>query len=248
MNQELLGKNLAKLRKEKNLTQEALSELLNIDRTTISKWERGISSPDISMLKDLCNVLDVSINDIFDTDKNQSSNKEKEINNIIKVIDFYEKRKKKKIFIWSALLLIITVVITTSIAIISRTSNYDFFSISENNDNYTINGLLLYNNKRQILLIKEIGYNDVYVGTDKEIKADQLRIILKSKDMELYSYSIINDDDLPLSELLESITIYYDSVTHDNKYKISNKDLCIYIEIIKNNDLLTNTIRLNLKK
>ena len=55
------GSFLAKLRKEKDLTQKDLAELLSVSSKTISEWERGISTPDISLLDDLARVLDTTI-------------------------------------------------------------------------------------------------------------------------------------------------------------------------------------------
>ena len=50
MDNEKFGKFIQKLRKEKNMTQKQLGEKLNITDKAISKWERGLSFPDISML------------------------------------------------------------------------------------------------------------------------------------------------------------------------------------------------------
>lgn len=43
MDQERIGKFIAKSRKEKNLTQEELAERLGITKNAVSKWERGVS-------------------------------------------------------------------------------------------------------------------------------------------------------------------------------------------------------------
>ena len=54
------GIRLARLRKGKNLTQAQLAELLNISNKTVSRWETGEGYPEISLLPDLADVLDVS--------------------------------------------------------------------------------------------------------------------------------------------------------------------------------------------
>ncbi len=48
-------------RKRKNLTQEKLAEQLHISSKAVSKWERGLSFPDISLLIPLSEVLDISL-------------------------------------------------------------------------------------------------------------------------------------------------------------------------------------------
>lgn len=54
-------------RKKKQLTQEQLADLLNISNKTVSKWERGLSYPDILLIPNLAKILDISINELFDT-------------------------------------------------------------------------------------------------------------------------------------------------------------------------------------
>ena len=59
------GENLKALRQKRNLTQEKLAEFLNVSFQTISKWERGISFPDISMLIPISKVLEISLYDLL---------------------------------------------------------------------------------------------------------------------------------------------------------------------------------------
>lgn len=66
------GERLRDLRKAANITQTALSEKLNVHLQTVSKWERGISEPDISQLGELAEVLGVSFEKLIgqeETDK-----------------------------------------------------------------------------------------------------------------------------------------------------------------------------------
>ncbi len=65
MNYEQIGKFIQKKRKEKNLTQKELAQKLNITDKAISKWERGLGCPDVSILELLANELDVSILEIL---------------------------------------------------------------------------------------------------------------------------------------------------------------------------------------
>ena len=48
-------------RKDRSLTQEALAEALRVTVGTISKWENGITEPDISMLTDIADFFSVSL-------------------------------------------------------------------------------------------------------------------------------------------------------------------------------------------
>lgn len=59
------GRFIAEKRKEKNMSQNELAEHLHITDKAISKWERGLSFPDITILIPLSEVLNVSIYDLL---------------------------------------------------------------------------------------------------------------------------------------------------------------------------------------
>ncbi len=65
MEQVKIGKFIAECRKNKNLTQAQLAEKLNITDRAISKWETGKGMPDSSIMLDLCNELDISVNELL---------------------------------------------------------------------------------------------------------------------------------------------------------------------------------------
>ena len=65
MDQIKIGKFISLKRKEKNITQNELAEMLNITNRAISKWENGICLPDVGTMPILCKILDITINDLF---------------------------------------------------------------------------------------------------------------------------------------------------------------------------------------
>ena len=64
-NPEKIGSLIFQLRKEKNLTQKQLGEKLGLSDKTISKWERGLGCPDISLLRDISKIFNVNIEKIL---------------------------------------------------------------------------------------------------------------------------------------------------------------------------------------
>ncbi|MBS7527955.1 helix-turn-helix domain-containing protein [Fusibacter paucivorans] len=60
---------LQQLRKEKNLTQEALAQRLFVSRATISKWESGRGYPSIDSLKAISQLFDISIDDLLSNEE-----------------------------------------------------------------------------------------------------------------------------------------------------------------------------------
>ena len=69
MNQEKIGKFIAYCRKEKNMTQEELAQKLHLTDKAISKWERGLSFPDITILNPLADVLEINISELLNCEK-----------------------------------------------------------------------------------------------------------------------------------------------------------------------------------
>ena len=69
MNQEKIGKFIASCRKKQKLTQEQLAEKLGITYKAVSKWETGKGLPDASIMMDLCNILEISVNDLLSGEK-----------------------------------------------------------------------------------------------------------------------------------------------------------------------------------
>ena len=65
MDKERTGQLITELRKEKGLTQKQLADALNVTDKAVSKWERGLSFPDVSMLEPLSELLGVSIMEIL---------------------------------------------------------------------------------------------------------------------------------------------------------------------------------------
>lgn len=69
MNQEKIGKFISLSRKNKRLTQEQLAEKLGVSINAVSKWERGLNLPDVSLMEKLCEVLDFTLNELFAGEK-----------------------------------------------------------------------------------------------------------------------------------------------------------------------------------
>ena len=57
----IVAKNIYELRKKNNMTQLELAEKLNYSDKTVSKWEKGENSPDITVLVEIANIFGVSL-------------------------------------------------------------------------------------------------------------------------------------------------------------------------------------------
>lgn len=96
MDQIKIGKFIQKKRKEKNLTQSSLSEKLGITDRAVSKWENGLCLPDAGIMPELCNILDVSINDLFSGETVDMKDKEKKLEeNLLEMTKLKEDKDKQ---------------------------------------------------------------------------------------------------------------------------------------------------------
>ena len=65
VNKSTFGQFLRQKRNEKGMTQKELAEKLFLSESAISKWEKGKSYPDITMIPDICSVLDISEHELI---------------------------------------------------------------------------------------------------------------------------------------------------------------------------------------
>ena len=79
MDQIKIGKFISEKRKEKGITQSELAEKLNITDRAISKWENGICMPDVGTIPELCELLNITINDLFSGEVVNMKNNEKKL-------------------------------------------------------------------------------------------------------------------------------------------------------------------------
>lgn len=82
-------------RVKKNYTQKQLADLLYIDVTAVSKWERGVSYPDITLVPEICKILDINEHELI-----QSSN-DTEYRNKMKDAEKYKKIKNATFYFFS---------------------------------------------------------------------------------------------------------------------------------------------------
>ncbi len=96
MNLMKIGKFIAELRRDKGLTQEELAEKLYITDRAVSKWERGLSLPDADKMLDLCNILDINVNELLNGEKINMKDYEKKTDELLVELAKQEEVKNKK--------------------------------------------------------------------------------------------------------------------------------------------------------
>ena len=146
--QVMLKDNIKNLRKEKGLSQEELAIKLNVVRQTVSKWERGLSVPDSSMLISLAEELDTSVNVLLgESVEEKTPNDDVDIKTIaerLEVINLQLARRsemKIKLVRWILILLCIVIV---AVFIAFEIMQSDYLGWNFNNPELAVAGTLLH--------------------------------------------------------------------------------------------------------
>lgn len=118
MDQIKTGKFIASLRKEKGFTQVSLANRLGISDKTVSKWERGAGLPDVSLMLPLCEILEISVNELLTGEKlTDADYKEKAEVTIMSLVQ--ENKENKKRMLQSVICEIITIIAVCSLVVIA---------------------------------------------------------------------------------------------------------------------------------
>ena len=114
MDQIKIGRFIAACRKRANLTQLQLADRLGITDKAISKWERGITMPDTSIMLALCDILGISVNELLSGEKINMENSNQKNEQLL--LDMAKELEKKNKTIWSSMWAIMIVSMTALIA------------------------------------------------------------------------------------------------------------------------------------
>ena len=224
MNQVKIGKFIQERRKELHLTQSELAEKLDVTDKSVSNWENGKNMPDISLIKPLCEILDITSGELLDGKKDEKNKK----------VFHHKVHKKKKIFFLCIALLIILVL--GMILLFRKESNEDKLNkalrkLDATNkilitDTYKENGEVTFTvkDKNEIekivhilkkIQISKAGYSETY----------RYRIQLLDKDSNI----LLEFKYWPLK--LKGIDVFLEETTNDSlyhhltsKYTISFRD------------------------
>ena len=125
VNNEKFGQFLSEVRKEKSMTQKELADKLFVSDKTVSKWERGNSMPNVSLLIPIADVLGITVTELL---KGEKLCDEKPLNTVeveslvVNSLDLSVRdsiRQRKKIWIIAFLITIGIVIVETMILIVS---------------------------------------------------------------------------------------------------------------------------------
>lgn len=129
MNQLATGKFISQKRKEKSLTQEQLAEKLGVSNKTVSKWETGKCMPDYSVVKTLCDELEITVAELMDGEKSEEKSvrtyDEEQIMDLLKKTQNLEKQKE---LLYGILLIVMGIALQALSHTLGGSNVKDFFS------------------------------------------------------------------------------------------------------------------------
>jgi transcriptional regulator with XRE-family HTH domain len=226
MDYDRTGSLIASLRKEKGLTQKELADKLGITDRAISKWERGLGCPDISLLDDLSRILDISILEIL---KGRRLDKNEIVNNqsMIESMNYSKENIKYKFKRYFNLISVSLIVIISSLLVFYNLKsiyylNKTYHASLDNSDKNIFNEI---NNNIKIIRDNQGVYND---EDYKEIVnyVNDLEKRLQTQNSSYYFYK----NDYTFKEMTKFYKLHhayiYDQIVSDNNkeiYKIVHK-------------------------
>ena len=136
----LIGKRIQTIRVQKKITQEKLAEMLDVSDRAVSKWERGICMPSTAAMPGLCDILEISINELFCGERIEMKDNKKTEQALLEIA------KMKRI----ALLLCI-VLMALSMTGCTRGYHYDQFDVEKEGivDVIVIAGISIMSNREE---------------------------------------------------------------------------------------------------
>ena len=233
MDQEKMGKLIAKLRKEKKLTQEELGQKLGVNNKTVSKWECGLTTPDISIINALADELGITTRELLLGKKEISVTDSK---NITKKIDFTKKNVRFLIFFLIFLLIVLNIILI--IFVHNNYNKYGYIKFSLNNKSFYSEGYVISQKNKELVFLKDLIYQSVDKGTNKELKINKLKISIINGDKVIFNYTFNEQYDdngniknYYISDLLENFSIIVNENKKDsNRIKINKDRFIMFLE------------------
>lgn len=111
----MFGENLKAMRKAKGYTQQELAMKLNVVRQTVSKWEKGLSVPDVEILVEIADVLDTDVSVLLGKEVSDEESRDEVALRLAKISEQLAIKNRKSKRIWKAVGIILLVIIVFNI-------------------------------------------------------------------------------------------------------------------------------------
>lgn len=247
------GMIISDARKKLKMTQKDLADKLFVSDKAVSKWERGLCFPDISVLIPLTETLNISLYDLLRGEKVNKEEVEETLKNTINYSNNELKRKKKKYIIISSILIFIVVVISI-ISILVINNDRQLSAIIDRDTIHNINYYSDYkttindeNQEKLELIIMKLPLKwkeRTFQTKENEIEIDydvSYKEVVKAYNDKVYVNRAMINNSLVIFTTISDVNIIKIRFT-DNSYTISKETLLNELSISSFNDLLDEDI------
>lgn len=220
------GMIISNARKKLNITQKALADKLYVSDKAVSKWERGLCFPDISVLIPLTEILNISLYDLLRGEKMSKKEVEETLKSTIYYSNNELKKKKKKYVLISSIIILIILLISITILLFTSNNN-DIGAII---DRDTLHDINYYNKYKTTLensdeenlesLIMELPLN--WKERQFEITKDKIKInydITYNNMVRAY-----NDENYVKQAMIDIATVIFTMVSDTKSVEIKYRD------------------------
>ena len=208
------GTIISEARKNMNMTQKELADKLYVSDKAVSKWERGLCFPDISVLIPLTEILNISLYDLLRGERMKKSEVEETLKNTISYTNNELKRNKKKYTIISSII-IVGVVILSVLSLIFISKNNDIAGIVDRDTIY------------------DISYYSEYVTSVESKDSEKIELIIMKLPLSWKERTFVVEEDI--------IRINYD-VSYNDVVKAYNDEHYVKNVMINNASILFTTV------
>lgn len=225
MNQVKVGKFIAELRKEKGLTQDEVAKKLGITCQSVSKWENGINSPDVILLLDLCEILDISVDELLTGERKSGKRESSKTNALVKKRN--DVSNYSRFCVFSLSILAVTLIFAFGIFLINDMYNRNEKYKSIDKDDVLVKEALSYidfsSNINKSLLQKLFDNNEDIITQDDLSDDEKMYLVLNKykKDNSLDYYFQARSEDL-YDLVFEDDTFLQNYLKDDVYYTIQN--------------------------
>lgn len=231
MNNKKIGLFISSLRKEKNMTQKEIADKLYISDQAVSKWERGLSMPDIGLIEKLSEYLEVSVSEILKGERIEDMTKTKSDEIVKTSIPFFQKAYFKNKIMFISLIAVSVIVLLGMILYILGTVDYirsvkglkpifiyNTTSVSygdaykSGTDYYGLGYKISLCDNQNIKYVFQMGHKQKNVCYTKLTCSEKEKVLIDNKvytvknDLRTYNYSFF-DDYLYLINLTQLVPI-----------------------------------------
>lgn len=242
MDNKKIGDLISKLRKEKGLTQQALGDLVGVGSGAVSKWERGLTLPDIGLINELSQILGISSDELLSgeikeqstsenniTKENNNSQEENNTNN--QKINTYNLKKILPISI-PLISIIISILIIYDY---NKTHAYNIISTSEE---YYVRGNVIFQGNKISIVVNKIRMNDEKINSTiiKNYEYD-----ISSGNTYLFRYGYLDminvmDEEKTIKEFFITFNINYNTQIDISRRKLLKNNIVINIKFLDHNN------------